>query len=220
MATTKQTGEETRASQGRGQSSREMQRRDQGLGGMQRRQEFASNLFTPFGLGPFSLIRRMQEDIDRLLSNTFASPGQGQQTQQETAGFLPPAETIHRGNDFVIRLDLPGVDADSVEVDVSEDAITIRGERRFEREDERDGVYVSEVSYGSFQRVVPLPTGAVVEDAKARLVNGVLEIVVPAPSQEAQRGRRLEIQRGASEGSESGQQRGAGERSESGQRRS
>jgi HSP20 family protein len=164
-------------------------------------------MFASIGLGPFALIRRMQEDIDRLLS----SPALGQtqrETEAPTTGEIMPAlEAVQRGNEFVIRLDLPGVDADTVDVDISEDAVTVRGERRIEREDERDGVYISEVTYGSFERVIPLPPGAVVENATARLVNGVLEVVVPAPGQEVQRGRRLDVQRGAGERTESGQRR-------------
>ena len=213
MATTRQqTGEETSASQGsqgRGQGSREMQRRDreQPRGLRQRRQDIGgSNMFASIGFGPFALIRRMQEDIDRLLSTAL---GQTQrETEAPTTGETMPAlETVQRGNEFVIRLDLPGVDADTVDVEISEDAVTVRGERRIEREDERDGVYISEVAYGSFERVIPLPPGAVVENATARLVNGVLEVVVPAPAQEAQRGRRLDVQRSAGERSESGQRR-------------
>ena len=213
MATTKQqTGEETRASQGsqgHGQGASEMQRRDreQPRRLRQRQDSGGANIFAPIGLGPFALIRRMQEDIDRLLSST--APGQMQrETESPTSGETMPAlEAVQRGNEFVIRLDLPGVDADTVDVEISEDAVSVRGERRIEREDERDGVYISEVAYGSFERVIPLPPGAIVENATARLVNGVLEVVVPAPAPEAQRGRRLDVQRGAGERTESGQRR-------------
>jgi HSP20 family protein len=235
MATTRQqTGEDTRASQGRGETSREMQRREQGPRGMQqRRQQSGANLMSPFGLGPFglgpfSLMRRMQEDIDRMLSNTLLGQGQRDQVDAGTADVIPAIETLQRGNEFVIRMDLPGVDIDNVEIDVGDDTVNVRGERRIERENERDGVYVSEVAYGAFERVIPLPQGAVTDDATARLVNGVLEIVVPAPSKEAQRGRRLDVQRGSTErGSterssteRSSGERGSGERAEGGQRRS
>ena len=209
MATTRQqTGEDTRASQGHQQSSSEMQRREQGQRGLQQgRQGSGSNLIAPFGLAPFSLIRRMQEDIDRLLSNTLLGPAQREPSAAGTGDLTPAIETMQRGNEFVIRLDLPGVDADDLEVNITDAAVTVRGQRRIAREDERDGVYVGEVVYGSFERVIPLPTGAVVEDATARLDNGVLEIVVPAPSQEAQRGRRIDIQQSSGDRTEGGQRR-------------
>jgi HSP20 family protein len=73
--------------------------------------------------------------------------------------------------------------------------VTIQGERRGEKEEEREGYYRSERSYGSFCRVVPLPEGAMTEQAKANFRDGVLEITMPAPP--TSKGRRLEIAEGA-----------------------
>jgi HSP20 family protein len=75
----------------------------------------------------------------------------------------------------------------------------MRGERRHDHEEERDGVFRSERSYGSFCRVVPLPQGAIADSAKATFNNGVLEVVVQAPSFDVRRGRRVEIKEGTSE---------------------
>jgi HSP20 family protein len=111
-----------------------------------------------------------------------------------------------RGNELVIRADLPGLNADDVIVDVADDAVTIRGERREEHEEEHDGFFRSERAYGSFYRVIPLPEGAIAETAKATFNNGVLEIVVQAPPRDVSRGRRLEI-----EGVSSNRQQGSGQ---------
>jgi HSP20 family protein len=67
-------------------------------------------------------------------------------------------------------------------VDITEDAVTIQGERRREYEEERESMYRSERSYGSFCRVIPLPDGAVTDQAKATFRNGVLEITIPNPA--------------------------------------
>jgi len=75
---------------------------------------------------------------------------------------------------------------------VTDNDITISGERRLEEETERGGVYRSERSYGTFFRTIPLPEGAIADQAKASFKDGVLEIRMPAPNQ-ATRGRRLEI---------------------------
>jgi HSP20 family molecular chaperone IbpA len=106
--------------------------------------------------------------------------------------WTPQIETFQRGNEFVVHADLPGLKKDDVKLDITDDSITIEGERREEHED-REGYYRSERSYGSFHRVVPLPEGAITDSAKARFNNGVLEIVVQAPPREVSRGRRLEI---------------------------
>jgi HSP20 family protein len=88
---------------------------------------------------------------------------------------------------------VPGLSKDDLSVEIGDDELTIQGERRYDQEEEREGVYRSERGYGRFCRVVPLPDGAVSESAKANFKNGVLEIVVQAPSHEARRGRRVEI---------------------------
>jgi HSP20 family protein len=82
---------------------------------------------------------------------------------------------------------------------IADDQLTIRGERRYDHEEERDGVFRSERSYGNFCRVIPLPQGAIADSAKATFNNGVLEIVLQAPSFDVRRGRRVEIKEGASE---------------------
>ncbi len=68
---------------------------------------------------------------------------------------------------------------DDIKIDVRDDAATIQGERKREHTEEREGVYRSERSYGSFYRVMPLPEGAITEQAKATFRAGVLEITMP-----------------------------------------
>jgi HSP20 family protein len=79
-------------------------------------------------------------------------------------------------------------------IDITDEAIAISGERRQEQESENAGVYRSERSYGSFYRTIPLPRGAISDQAKATFKDGVLEIRVPAPPDQVTRGRRIEIQ--------------------------
>ena len=113
---------------------------------------------------------------------------------RESGGlWTPQIETFQRGNEFVVRADLPGLSKDDVKVDVTDDSITLQGERREEHEEDREGYYRSERTYGSFYRVVPLPEGAISDSAKAQFNNGVLEIVLQAPPKEVSRGRRLDI---------------------------
>jgi HSP20 family protein len=181
--------------------------REQGSRAIQRQQVPAP--FSPFMLGPFALIRSLQEDIDRVFGvaarsqGAMTRPGQGSATDGAQGGWSPALETFQRGNEFVVRVALPGLSADDVVIEVGEDALTIRGERGYEHEEEREGTTVTEFAYGAFVRVVPLPPGAIADDARAELRNGVLEIAIPAPSQEARRGRRLEIQQGSNQGGES-----------------
>ena len=158
-----------------------------------------------FGGSPFTLMRRLADDMDRMFEDIgfgggWLSPRAGGRSWLSPRTFqsgwdlwTPDIEVFHRGNELVVKADLPGLQKDDVKVDITEDAITIQGERRREHEEEKEGVYRSERSYGSFHRSIPLPEGAITEQAKATFRDGVLEIRMPAPPEQASRGRRLEI---------------------------
>jgi HSP20 family protein len=79
-----------------------------------------------------------------------------------------------------------------VKVEVTDDVLTLSGERKEEKEEKREGFYRSERNYGSFYRQIPLPEGAMTENAAATFQNGVLDITIPAP-QVAAPTRKLEI---------------------------
>jgi HSP20 family protein len=158
--------------------------------------------------GPFAWMRQMQDQLDRAFSGLWGSSSGSSWTPDTMFGrsdWAPAIDMFQRGSDLVIRADVPGLSKDDITVDIADDQLTIRGERRYDHEEERDGVFRSERSYGSFCRVVPLPQGAITDSAKATFNNGVLEIVLQAPSFDVRRGRRVEIKEGTSE-QKSGQQ--------------
>jgi len=156
---------------------------------------------------PLRSVDRFADEMDQLLADFgfgssrfpavggtgFLSPWRG---ASEWTAWAPEVEVFRRNNEMVVRADLPGLKKEDVTVDVTDDAITIAGERRQEHEEDRAGVYRSERSYGSFCRVVPLPPGAMGDQAKANFKNGVLEITMPAPPEQVTRGRRLDITEG------------------------
>ncbi len=151
----------------------------------------------PFGLSPFSFMRRMMDDLDRMFEG-FGGFGRELQRGLPAGGdmvWMPQVEVMEREGNLVVRADLPGLRKEDVRITATDDGLVIEGERRREVEEERGGTYRSEVVYGSFRRAIPLPEGAKVEDAEARFDNGVLEIQVPI-SKEAQRGRQIEIKGG------------------------
>jgi HSP20 family protein len=163
----------------------------------------AGRMPSPF-TSPFSLLQRFfTSDISELFDDLAGSRGsRSQSTAAATdagtgvAAWAPKVDVTQRGNELVVRADLPGVNADDVVVEISDDAITISGERQQEREEDRGSVYRYERTYGAFYRVIPLPEGAMADQATATFKNGVLEIVVPAPPEQVSRGRRLEVTQG------------------------
>jgi HSP20 family molecular chaperone IbpA len=95
------------------------------------------------------------------------------------SGFSPAAEVVKDGDDAVIRVELPGIDVDKdVNVEVDGGHLVIRGERRDERSEEKDGRTLSEVRYGSFQRSFKLPAHITGDAVTASYDAGVLTVRV------------------------------------------
>jgi len=90
-------------------------------------------------------------------------------------------DVFERDHHLVTKVDLPGLKKDEVKVEVTDNFLTISGERKAEKEEKREGYYRSERSYGSFHRQIPLPEGAKTDTATAEFKDGVLEIAMQAP---------------------------------------
>ncbi len=147
------------------------------------------------GLGPFSLMRRMTEEMDRMLARSAAG------TEEERIAWVPLIEVTEQGGNFVVRAELPGVKPDEVKLECTNEGIVLQGERKFDQEVSEGGVHLTERRYGRFYRSIPLPDGAKGEQAKARFENGVLEITVPLE----QKSQRREIPIEAVHGTEASQ---------------
>jgi HSP20 family protein len=153
------------------------------------------------------MMRRMEEDLDRVfrtfgiprLGAVFAPPREFEQllarapALTQAAQWSPQIDVFEREGDLVVHADLPGVKRDDVEVNVDDDLLTIRGERRQEHREAERGYRRTERSYGSFFRQIPLPEGVDPDEVQASFQDGVLEVVVPSPRAQQQRRRRVEI---------------------------
>jgi HSP20 family protein len=154
---------------------------------------------------PFALVRRFSEDMDRFFGDVLADfgmerrwPRMGRREQPEQADWSPAVEVVERDDELVVCVDLPGMSADDITVEVTDNVLAITGERRDERERSGAGYRQSERRYGRFSRSIPLPEGLEADDVHATFRNGVLEVAMPAPHHQ-ERGRRIEIERGAGE---------------------
>jgi len=131
-------------------------------------------------MNPFGLMRRLSEEMDR----TFGRWGEG---AEGISGWMPPIEVTEREGNLVVCADRPGINKDDVKIEMTADEMTIRGERKQEHEEKREGYYRSERSYGQFYRSIPLPEGADLDKAKAEFKDGVLEVTVPVPESPSKR---------------------------------
>jgi HSP20 family protein len=125
---------------------------------------------------PWSLANRLQKDIDRL----FGAP---QTTATDTGAWLPPVDIQELENQFVLSVDLPGVDPKAVEITSDKGVLTIRGKRDDSRGESREGYRRIERSHGEFQRRFSLPDSADVQNIQAKATHGVLEVIVPKLAQ-------------------------------------
>lgn len=110
--------------------------------------------------------------------------------------FQPDADIRDFDNQYVIRMDLPGMSKDQIRVDVTENAVSISGERREEKREEnvREGTYRMERNFGTFHRAIPLDEPVKTEEVQAKYENGVLEITLPKLEVKKTKAKSIAIQ--------------------------
>lgn len=108
-------------------------------------------------------------------------------------GFLPSIDVKESDKDFTIRAELPGVEEKDVEVTITRDTVTIKGEKKEEKEDKGKNYYYMERSYGSFNRSIPLGAETDADKAQANFKNGVLNIILPKIASAKAKGTKVSI---------------------------
>jgi HSP20 family protein len=145
-----------------------------------------------FFSNPFSIMRRMHDDMDRLFSDALGQHS-GRASMGGLGSWSPAVEVSERGNELCVCAELPGLQPENVKIEVTDDALIIEGERKQERTDEQGGRWHSERHYGRFHRTVPLPEGAQTEQARAEFRHGELRVTVPVQRPESKR-RQIPIE--------------------------
>jgi len=169
----------------------------------------ARNPLTSFRTGgltggdPFlSLHREMNRLFDDVLRGGLSAGG-----GQGLAGnvIAPQINVSETDTEIRVTAELPGVNENDVQVDLNDDLLVIRGEKKFERKDEKENFHFMERSYGTFQRTLQLPFSVDPDQVQATFENGVLTITLPKTAQQ-ERSQRIRIQSGArSQGTGQGQ---------------
>jgi HSP20 family protein len=125
---------------------------------------------------PWALVSRLQKEVDRL----FGAP---LSTAADSGAWLPPVDIHEEANQFVLHVDLPGVDPKAVEITSDQGVLTIRGRRDDSHLQAREGYRRVERISGEFQRRFSLPETADAANTKAKFVNGVLQVAIPKVAQ-------------------------------------
>ena len=139
-----------------------------------------------FTMSPITLMRRFTEDIDRAFSGFGSGLRRGGVSEQDLT-WAPPVEIRESGNNLLIHADLPGLNENDVRVEATDEGLVIEGERKREHTSEEGGWHRSERVYGHFYRLIALPEGSKIDEAKANFRNGVLEVNIPVPESQSKR---------------------------------
>ena len=131
---------------------------------------------------PSSLLDSFRRDMDDLFTRFFGDWERGESPWAPlAAGFWPHVESHVDGKTLCIKADLPGIDPKDVEVTVTGNVLTLKGERKAEQEHKEGNYLQREVSYGTFERSFTLPEGVKADEVHCRYSNGVLELTISLP---------------------------------------
>ena len=138
---------------------------------------------------PLRELTAAQQQMRRMLEQVFGPAG-GEQEQGERR-WLPAIDVVERGDELLLRFDLPGIPKDQINVEVEDGTLTVTAERERSHEVSNERFYRFERRFGTFTRTIGLPQGVNDENIRAEFRDGVLEIHVPKPEQA--KPRRIQV---------------------------
>ena len=106
---------------------------------------------------------------------------------------LPAVDVVEREDAYIVKAEMPGITEDDIDVSLRDDLLTVKGEKKQEREEKKEDYRLSERSYGSFERSFRLPDDADSEKIDAKCKDGVLEVSIPKTSEVKEKVRKIEI---------------------------
>jgi len=145
-------------------------------------------------MGALSLWRPFR-DLERLARNWESRfPSFSQEFEEAEKEFAQPIESYVRNGNLVVRVDVPGLEPKDIEINVLQNVLTIKGERKGEKEVKQENYLRREVSYGAFERRMNLPEGAMTDNVKANFKHGVVEVTIPLAKEVGAKKIQLEIE--------------------------
>jgi HSP20 family protein len=141
---------------------------------------------------PFREMSALQERMNRLFSDVRAqAPVRGEEIVQ--GAWIPAADIFETNEAIVLKAELPGITAQDISVEVKDNTLTLKGEKKFEKEVKEENYHRVERSYGSFQRAFTLPGTIHQEKVKAKFKDGILEITLPKVEEAKPKQVKVEI---------------------------
>ncbi|HEY9604671.1 MAG TPA: Hsp20/alpha crystallin family protein [Allocoleopsis sp.] len=132
---------------------------------------------------PFREVESLQRQMNHLFDQLMASDDEGS-IMGSPMTFMPAAEMHETPDEIKLRIEVPGIEASDLDVNVATEAVSISGDRKSEIKHEDKGMSRSEFRYGRFQRIIPLPTRIQNDKVQAEFKNGVLCLTLPKAEEE------------------------------------
>jgi HSP20 family protein len=140
---------------------------------------------------PFRDFLRMHEDRDRAFASLWRM---GIGDLIPAGAWVPSIEVYENKNNIIVEAELPGVTKDNVSLNLTDDALSIEGERKDEREKKGEHYLLREATYGSFHRVIPLSQAVDGAKVKAEYKDGILKVTLPKAEETKSREIKIEVQ--------------------------
>jgi HSP20 family protein len=122
---------------------------------------------------PFDLMTDFQNEMNRLFHRSLHKKNGWEKT------FEPEVDLVEEKDSFIVKADIPGIKKEEMDIKVEGRLLTLKGERKEEKETKEKNYYASERFYGAFTRMIELPTDVKADQVKATYKDGVLEITLP-----------------------------------------
>jgi HSP20 family protein len=126
---------------------------------------------------PFRDLATLRERMNRLFEETYTSRGEEKDLVAGT--WNPSVDIYEKENELVLKAEVPGIDENDIELKIEDNTLTLKGDRKFEKETKEENYYRIERSYGSFYRSFTLPRNIDQDKIKAACENGILKVTLP-----------------------------------------
>ncbi|MBW4506434.1 MAG: Hsp20/alpha crystallin family protein [Scytonematopsis contorta HA4267-MV1] len=138
---------------------------------------------------PLHSLQQMQQRMNRMMGRLMPSSN----GELSAFGYMPSAEISETPENIHLKLEIPGMEAKDLNVEVTEDSVSISGERKSETKTEEKGMVRSEFHYGKFERIIPLPTHVQNDKVQAEYKNGVLTLTLPKLEGEKRKAVKINV---------------------------
>jgi HSP20 family protein len=141
---------------------------------------------------PFQEMTALQRDMNRLFDSLSSTRDEDMMRMQQMS-FSPAAEMEETENAINLKIEIPGMEAKDLDVQVTKEAVMISGERKSESKSEQNGMTRSEFRYGRFSRTIPLPTRVDNTNVKGDYKDGILKLEIPKAEEEKNKVTKVNI---------------------------